>query len=247
MFPCSRAIKTNQDLQPDTPIWSLFLNDFWGTPLKHSGSHKSYRPLCVLSFRFNYWLGGLHPTSYHVVNILLHALVTALFTLLARRFVKKNFPTLVAGILFASHPIHTEAVAGLVGRADIGACLFFIMSFLSYMKYCEQGNTCVRTCQPCKQSLTMKERTDLWCNCCDRLISNGCDRNSNATQDNWMSRCGYLVLTFTFATASLLTKEQGVTVLVVCGVYDVMVNNRVRLKEVPRLGRKVRIICSRLT
>ena len=44
---------------------------------------------------------------------------------------------IAAGLLFASHPIHTEAVAGIVGRADILACLFFLLSFRCYLKYCQ--------------------------------------------------------------------------------------------------------------
>lgn len=133
----SRAIKTNQDLLPSSPVAGLFSNDFWGTPLTHSGSHKSYRPLCVLSFRLNYYLGEFEPSGYHLGNILLHALVTGIFTHLSRIFLRYTFPTFVAGLLFASHPVHTEAVAGVVGRADVGACLFFLVSLLCYMKYCK--------------------------------------------------------------------------------------------------------------
>ncbi|XP_064459651.1 protein O-mannosyl-transferase TMTC2-like [Ornithodoros turicata] len=134
----SRAIRTNQDLLPSSPLTSLFRNDFWGTPLTHSGSHKSYRPLCVLSFRLNYLLGGYDPRGYHLFNVLLHGIVSGLFTVLvAKFFIGQPLPTLVAGLLFAVHPIHTEAVAGIVGRADIGACLFFLGSLLSYMQYCK--------------------------------------------------------------------------------------------------------------
>ena len=58
---CSRAILKNQDLRPETPISNIWYDDFWGTPLRHSGSHKSYRPLVVLTFRLNYLLHELHP------------------------------------------------------------------------------------------------------------------------------------------------------------------------------------------
>lgn len=113
------------------------VNDFWGTPLTHSGSHKSYRPLCVLSFRLNYWLHELQPAGYHLLNVLLHCLATALFTLLARSLLppKAELATAVAGCLFAAHPIHTEAVAGIVGRADVGAAVFFLLALLSYRRY----------------------------------------------------------------------------------------------------------------
>lgn len=121
----SRAIKTNQDLLPETPWTHIFYNDFWGTLLTHSGSHKSYRPLCTLSFRLNHAIGGLNPWSYHLVNVLLHAAVTGLFTRFSKALLGDGYWTFMAGLMFASHPIHTEAVAGIVGRADVGASLFF--------------------------------------------------------------------------------------------------------------------------
>ncbi|CAH2277650.1 transmembrane and TPR repeat-containing 2 isoform X1 [Pelobates cultripes] len=132
----SRAIKTNQDLLPETPWTQIFFNDFWGTLLTHSGSHKSYRPLCTLSFRLNYTFGGLDPWGYHLVNVLLHSAVTGLFTNLCKVLFGSGCWTLIAGFLFACHPIHTEAVAGIVGRADVGAGLFFLLSLLCYMKHC---------------------------------------------------------------------------------------------------------------
>ncbi|KAG5841661.1 hypothetical protein ANANG_G00169000 [Anguilla anguilla] len=80
----SRAIRSNQDLLPETPWINIFYDDFWGTLLTHSGSHKSYRPLCTLSFRLNHALGGLEPWGYHLVNVSLHAAVTGLFARLSR-------------------------------------------------------------------------------------------------------------------------------------------------------------------
>lgn len=42
-------------------------------------SHKSYRPLCVLTFRWNYAVGELEPYGYHLVNAVLHGVVCLLF------------------------------------------------------------------------------------------------------------------------------------------------------------------------
>ncbi|XP_067358073.1 protein O-mannosyl-transferase TMTC2 isoform X1 [Channa argus] len=133
----SRAIKTNQDLFPETPWTNIFYDDFWGTLLTHSGSHKSYRPLCTLSFRLNHAVGGLEPWGYHLVNVAFHGAVTGLFTSLARLLLGGGPWSLLAGLLFASHPIHTEAVAGVVGRADEGAALFFLLSLLCYIHHCK--------------------------------------------------------------------------------------------------------------
>ena len=135
--PSSRAIKTNQDLLPETPWTNILYDDFWGTLLTHSGSHKSFRPLCTLSFRLNYALHGLRPWGYHLLNLLLHGLVTGLFTAFSRPLLGTGPWSLLAGLLFASHPVHTEAVAGVVGRADVGAALFFLLSLLCYMRHCE--------------------------------------------------------------------------------------------------------------
>lgn len=132
----SRAIKTNPDLLPDTPWTNILYNDFWGTLLTHSGSHKSFRPLCTFSFRLNYAAGGLEPWGYHLVNVALHCCVTALFTALCHPLLGGGCWSLLAGLLFASHPIHTEAVAGLVGRADVGAGLCFLLSLLCYFRHC---------------------------------------------------------------------------------------------------------------
>lgn len=117
-----------------TSSWSSLLqNDFWGTALTDSGSHGSYRPVCVLSFRLNYLLGGFKPLGYHLVNVLLHSLATFLVIQLARRLHPNGAG--VAGLVFASHPVHTEAVAGIVGRADLIACNFYLLAFLAYVKH----------------------------------------------------------------------------------------------------------------
>lgn len=80
-----RAILTNPDLLASTPWYRLFENDFWGTPLTERGSHGSYRPLCVATFRLNHFLGGLEPWGYHLVNVALHAACTVLVVRVARK------------------------------------------------------------------------------------------------------------------------------------------------------------------
>lgn len=125
----------NPDVLGSTPWHHMILNDFWGTPLTDSGSHGSYRPLCVLSFKMNHMFGGFKPFGYHLVNILLHCLATGLVVKLARELIPKGWGAAIAGSLFATHPIHTEAVAGIVGRADLAACNFYLLAFLTYIKH----------------------------------------------------------------------------------------------------------------
>jgi len=42
-------------------------------------SHKSYRPLCILTFRWNYSLHQLEPMGYHLVNMMLHSIVCLMY------------------------------------------------------------------------------------------------------------------------------------------------------------------------
>ncbi|XP_038047576.1 protein O-mannosyl-transferase TMTC2-like [Patiria miniata] len=205
----SRAILKNQDLLQETPISNIFYDDFWGTPLIHSGSHKSYRPLCVLSYRFNHLLGQLDPFGYHLGNVLLHVLVTALFTYAARVvLLRRTFPACLAGVLFAAHPVHTEAVAGIVGRADVGACLFFLLSFLCYISYCRRRDS---------SKEHSKFRTS--------------DEDKRQPHLPVWHRYIYLTLSILFATMSMLTKEHGMTVLAVNIAYDVFIQNKSRLRD----------------
>lgn len=96
----------------------LFLSHYWaGQP--QSPSRGLYRPLTVSSYALNYAMGGLNPTGYHVVNVLLHALATALLYRLLARLFGAGFAAGGAAALFAVHPIHTEAVANIAGRAEL--------------------------------------------------------------------------------------------------------------------------------
>ena len=80
----------------------------------------------LYTFRWNNWLHGLHPYGFHVINVFLHMLVTALFTHLCHMvvFPSKLRPTILAGVLFAVHPIHTEAVSTLYEQFTQKVSLF---------------------------------------------------------------------------------------------------------------------------
>uniref|UniRef100_A0A3P9M9N6 dolichyl-phosphate-mannose--protein mannosyltransferase n=1 Tax=Oryzias latipes TaxID=8090 RepID=A0A3P9M9N6_ORYLA len=154
VFDDSEAIVNNKDLRPTTPLSSIWCNDFWGSNLRSNSSHKSYRPLTVLTFRLNHLIaGGLHPVGFHVLNIILHAVISALmidvFAILigglgrdedGQRLNLAPKTSFLAGLFFAAHPVHTESVAGIVGRADLLCALFFQLSFLTYCKAFNKGD-----------------------------------------------------------------------------------------------------------
>lgn len=94
-----------------------------------------YRPIQSISYTIDYHYWKLNPFGYHLTNTLLHLgnaiLIFCVVILLSSRF----SIAFLAGLLFAVHPIHTEAVTYISGRADPLAALFCLVSFALFIKY----------------------------------------------------------------------------------------------------------------
>jgi len=78
-----------------------------------------YRPLTFLSYWLNHRTHGLTPFGFHLVNLLLHLVATLLVYRLALSLRVGRAAAWVAGLIFAVHPLHTEAVSSIVGRAEL--------------------------------------------------------------------------------------------------------------------------------
>jgi hypothetical protein len=84
-----------------------------------------YRPLAIASFALDRLLGS--TAWFHAVNLAWHAAASVAVAALARRWTDWT-GALVAGLLFAVHPVHVEAVANVVGRAELMAALFTLLA-----------------------------------------------------------------------------------------------------------------------
>src|SRR5438046_4831679 len=84
-----------------------------------------YRPLALASYAFDWQLGGA-AWWFHAVNVAWHAGASVAVAWLARRW-SGDLAALAAGLVFAVHPVHVEAVANIVGRAELMAALFAIL------------------------------------------------------------------------------------------------------------------------
>ena len=125
VFDDHRGILENKDLRPEErSLWQLLNNDFWGGSMTREVSHKSYRPLTVLSYRYlNYAISGLQPFSYHLVNVLLHGAVWVLFLYLCRIIQGRGTWSMFSALLFAVHSVHTEAVSWLNATLQLAMCM----------------------------------------------------------------------------------------------------------------------------
>jgi protein O-mannosyl-transferase len=102
-----------------------------------------YRPLTSLTLAADWSLSGGNPQLFHLNNALLHGLASLLVFLLAVDLLPYG-AALVAGLLFAVHPVHVEAVANVVGRAEVLATVFTLLAALAYRadgELAAQGDT----------------------------------------------------------------------------------------------------------
>jgi hypothetical protein len=103
------------------------------------GESGLYRPFTTLTYLFNYALLGNtgHPAGYHWVNFLLHAGNVLLVFALARRLIGDWWPSAWIAALWAVHPVLTESVTNMIGRADLLAGTTLLGGFLVYLKSTE--------------------------------------------------------------------------------------------------------------
>ncbi len=102
----------------------LVTSDYWANyrgPYEAAPSQSSglYRPLTMVTYALNYAISGSDPAGYHLVNLLLHLLVSWLVFLFASEIGVTKSGAVIAASIFAVHPLHTEAVTGIVGRAEL--------------------------------------------------------------------------------------------------------------------------------
>ena len=124
----------NPRIQSLTNWHAIWLSDWWQVLEDDGGDSggrdRLYRPLTLCSFAVNYALHGLSPVGYHLGNILLHGLACLLLWHAARRVLADAATASLATALFAVHPVHAEAVANIVGRAEILAAVFLLLGML---------------------------------------------------------------------------------------------------------------------
>ncbi|MFZ5530906.1 MAG: hypothetical protein ACOY4U_07640 [Pseudomonadota bacterium] len=109
---------------------------------------NGYRPLLKLSYLLNHALGvGTFGTfGFHLFNLLVHGGNTMLVYLLALQFGRRCDaerdwcgPALCAALLFAVHPLHSEAVTYLSGRSASLMTLFYFAALWTYERSLAPG------------------------------------------------------------------------------------------------------------
>jgi tetratricopeptide (TPR) repeat protein len=95
-----------------------------------------YRPLVNLSYLLNYAVlgNGATPFGYHLMNFLIHAVNIGLVYALGVLIFDALPPACLLAALWGIHPVLTESVTNLVGRADLLAALGVLAALLAYTR-----------------------------------------------------------------------------------------------------------------
>jgi hypothetical protein len=109
------VVAHRQVLEHPASLGAVLKEPYW--PASFGG--VMWRPAVISSFALDYRVSN-SPRWFHAINVLWAAIATALFTLLACDLAGPAVG-LIAGLLFAVHPVHVEAVANVVGRAELMA------------------------------------------------------------------------------------------------------------------------------
>lgn len=129
MYDDTNAIIRNR-VVIDEEFTQIFTTPSWW----RAGHGRGWRPITTASFALNHALHGLEPWGYHAANVALHAGVSVLVVAVFASVTGGALAALGAGLLFAAHPVHTEAVASVVGRSELLAAAAFFLAWVCFLR-----------------------------------------------------------------------------------------------------------------
>ena len=141
-FDDEHTIQDNHNIHLKDLSWDNIKRAFYSD---QNNPNAIYRPVACLSFALNYYFGELNVFGYHLVNIFIHFLASIFLFLfiyqtlnlpsLKTKYASHSYSiALLATILWAINPIHTQAITYIVQRMASMAGMFYIMSMYSYLK-----------------------------------------------------------------------------------------------------------------
>jgi protein O-mannosyl-transferase len=137
VFDDVQLVKDNDAIRSIRSVPEIITGNLWGILGKAS---NYYRPLPPLLYMATYGLFGLTPWAFHLLNVVFHAGVSILVFLIASRVLRRSgssanaVPALLAALLFAVHPLHTEAVTWIAGIMDVSCTFFALLSFYCFVR-----------------------------------------------------------------------------------------------------------------
>jgi len=135
-------VRDNELIRDWSNVGRVFSKDMAKSLAPGGGGVKYnfYRPLQMISLMADYSIWRLDTAGYHFTNTIFHILAALAIFWLITVLSNDWLLALFTGALFVIHPIHTEAVAFISGRADPMAAVFMLLAFIFYIK---AGNSAI--------------------------------------------------------------------------------------------------------
>ncbi len=191
-----------------------------GVQDRHSG-FTSYRPVVSATYFFDYARWGLNPYGYHLGNIVLHAVNSILVYILISVIVNNNALALFSTIVFAVHPMRSEAVCSITYRSEPLACFFVLLSVITFIFY-SVGK--YKTFLTAKNSFpTQQRRYD------DRREEFSCRPDPNNFKKSIL-----LISSYLFSFLGMFTKETAIVGPILIMAYDFYFHRRVGQEGNPK-------------
>jgi protein O-mannosyl-transferase len=214
VFDDGPSVLTNPSIKE---LFPLFGPSAGTTPLRPPPQlSTSGRPLVNLMLAVNYRFGGLNPFGYHLLNVVIHSLAAMLLFAILRRSLRLEYfqgrfdrvadplAWLVA-LVWALHPLQTEAVEYITQRTELMMGLFYLATMYASMRYFtvasggRKATWCVLASLACLLGMACKEvmvTAPVMVLCYERTFIAGSFRKS--LQNSWRLylglACGWLLL-----------------------------------------------------
>lgn len=105
--------------------------------LKLQPPAQFYRPIPFLTITLDHLLWGNNPFGYHLTNLVFHLFNVLIIFYITVRLTNSNLISFICSLLFAIHPVQTEAITYISGRSDPICAFFLLASFYFYIKYAD--------------------------------------------------------------------------------------------------------------
>lgn len=93
-----------------------------------------YRPIVLVSLAIDHAIWGLNPVGYHLTNLVLHVVNCVVVLMLLSSLTGHRMAAWLGALLFATHPVHGEAIYLVVNRGGLISALFYFLGLLLYVR-----------------------------------------------------------------------------------------------------------------
>lgn len=241
------SISKNVVVNGAVPLHEILYRDYWGTPMSHIQSHKSFRPITTLTFYINYHYfdnvkradnDPISTYGFHLINILLHGIVSALVTEVSS-FIFHNVHNIVSSEISLKQTPSSSSSLSLLKRQQLqkqyendNSIMIILPQIITGLLFgLHPVHSEAVSNITSRSELLMSMFTLLsfisYASCIQKQKQKH-DDNMNNLKSKVSALTlfiGIYIIPWLFMILSLFSKEQGATTLLILLLYDFIINH----------------------